>query len=70
MVSSICFLLWYYALSRVNSTKVSVSLLFVPVFALLFGWLQLDEALTVGLIIGVILIKVGVILVTVEKEEN
>ena len=48
LASAFSFFAWFYALSRLPAGKTTFSVLLVPVFALLFDWLQMDEPTHLG----------------------
>jgi len=65
--SAICYTLWYFVLEKVDTTVASVSLLFIPVVAQFFGWLQLGEVTNLGTAVGTILICASIYFVSQEK---
>jgi drug/metabolite transporter (DMT)-like permease len=67
LASAFCFTGWFFILTKIDTTVASVSMLFVPLFALLFGWLQLGESLSIEVMIGALLILTGVYFTTVQK---
>lgn len=68
LASAFSFFAWFYALSRLPAGKTAVSVLLVPVFALLFDWLQLDERITWETGAGCILVLAGIALVQRSEE--
>ena len=59
--SSLAFTIWFILLTVIDTVTASISILLVPVFGLLFGWLLLDEKLTLGVMLGSLLIIVGIV---------
>jgi drug/metabolite transporter (DMT)-like permease len=57
------YLAWMWLLGRYPAGKLSVFVFLTPVFALLFGALWLQEAVTPGLLVAVALVGVGIVLV-------
>ena len=54
---------WYYqGIQRIGAMKAGVFINFVPISAIIFGYLLLDEALTVSLAAGTVLVLSGVYL--------
>lgn len=58
--SGITFLLWNYALSRMDSTKASVFIYLIPIVAMLVGWAFMGETITIYMIIGFALTIIGI----------
>ena len=54
------FLLYYRGIDKIGVSRASVFINFVPVFAILSGWLFLNENITVSLCVGAIMVVVGV----------
>ncbi|WP_081412725.1 DMT family transporter [Fictibacillus gelatini] len=54
------FVVWFWVLKKMDASKASMALMFVPVLGILFGWLQLGETITVGIIVGALLICTGI----------
>jgi drug/metabolite transporter (DMT)-like permease len=67
---AVCFLGWYLVLAEADSTVAAMSILFVPVISLIFGWLQLGESVNLGVIIGMGLIAFGIYLVHSIKDKR
>lgn len=57
------YLAWMWMLGRYPATKISVFVFLTPLFALLFGNLWLNEAVTVSLLASLSLVAVGIVLV-------
>lgn len=51
------FVVWFWVLNQIQASKASMALMFVPVLALFFGWLQLHEQITIHIILGALLIS-------------
>jgi len=54
--SALSFVVWYAMLGDNDSTVASASILLVPVFSLLLGWLQLGERMEWGTVMGMLFI--------------
>lgn len=69
--TSIGYLLYFYLVERVGPTKtVSVTFL-VPLFGILWGVLLLNEQITVGTIVGLLVILAGIILMNgIQKQKK
>ena len=53
--------LWYYeGIREIGPMKASVFINFVPISAILFAWLILDEPVTASLLVGAVLVVSGV----------
>lgn len=68
--SALCFWLWYFVLARVDTLTATMSTLLVPVFALFFGYLFLDEQIGWGVVCGAGLIFFGIYLVQGKQREK
>lgn len=58
------FVVWFWVLNQIQASKASMALMFVPVLALFFGWLQLHEQITINIILGALLICCGIFMNT------
>lgn len=58
--SGITFLLWNYALSRMDSTKASVFIYLIPIVAILVGWAFMGETITFCMLLGFALTIIGI----------
>ncbi|WP_337995205.1 DMT family transporter [Paenibacillus qinlingensis] len=58
------FALWFYLLSKGDSTKTSAFHFLAPVFGVLFGYLFLAEPLHKEIAVGAVLVCVGIFLVS------
>lgn len=54
------FLLWSYALERTTPTPVAISVTVNPIASALLAAYVLDEAITINLVIGLLLVTVGI----------
>ncbi|HIE18396.1 TPA: EamA family transporter [Candidatus Bathyarchaeota archaeon] len=61
--SAIAFTIWIHLLREEEATVLSSSSLIVPMIALFFGWLLLEEIVEFQALIGAVLIILGVYLV-------
>ncbi len=57
------YLAWMWMLGHYPTTKISVFVFLTPLFALLFGALWLNEAVTTSLLAALVLVAVGIVLV-------
>ncbi|SDH41108.1 EamA-like transporter family protein [Alteribacillus persepolensis] len=69
VASAICFSLWYYLLTVINTVTAAISMLLVPVFGVLFGYLLLDESLTIPMIAGGLFILLGIFISQAELDK-
>ncbi len=60
VASAINFTIWFYLIKKVDINTATFSSMLVPVFGLLFDWLQLGNKLDTGIIVGGILILIGI----------
>jgi len=67
--SALAFVGFYWLLTKITATNISLILLITPVIALLLGWLILQEELAPAVALGALLILSGVY-VTLEKENG
>ncbi len=63
VVVSIGFLTWFWVLSIYPVANMAVFSFLAPVFGVFFGWLILDEQITINLIVALLLIALGIALV-------
>lgn len=63
------YLIFVWALGRMDATKVAVFLYAVPLVALLTSWIVLDEKLGLSVLAAAALVIVGVVLVQQERSE-
>lgn len=62
--SALAFMAYYWLLKKIEVTKLSLITFITPIVALILGWLILEEALTLYLLLGTILVIFGIWLVT------
>lgn len=67
LASALCFTVWFMLLGSLDMIGATMPSLLVPVFGLFFGWLLLDEVLTMSVMFGAGLILSGVFLTSVRK---
>lgn len=60
--TSIAYILYYWILEHIGSARTTMVTYLVPVFALLYGWLWLQEHIGVEAIIGLGLVLTGIML--------
>lgn len=70
LASALCFTVWYIIIDKIDMATATISTLLVPVFGLIFSHLLLGEKLTMGILIGSILIISGIIVSTRKKEST
>lgn len=58
------FVVWFWVLKKINASKASMALMFVPILGIVFGWLQLGENITISIIVGSFLICAGIFMNT------
>jgi len=63
VVVSIGFLTWFWVLSIYPVANMAVFSFLAPVFGVFFGWLILDEKITLSIILALLFIAVGIVLV-------
>jgi len=69
VVVSIGFLTWFWVLSIYPIANMAVFSFLAPVFGVFFGWLILDEKITLGIILALIFIAVGIALVNWQRKK-
>ncbi|MGP4073271.1 DMT family transporter [Piscibacillus sp. B03] len=67
LASALCFTVWFMLLGSLDMIGATMPSLLVPVFGLFFGWLLLDEVVTMSVVLGAGLILSGVFLASVRK---
>ncbi|MGM8212351.1 DMT family transporter [Virgibacillus sp. W0430] len=68
--SALCFTVWFFILSLIDMVTATVSMMLVPVFALLFGTILLGEQLAVSVLLGAVLIIVGVVIAQFKQKQT
>jgi len=63
VVVSIGFLTWFWVLSIYPIANMAVFSFLAPVFGVFFGWLILDEKITMSILLALLFIAVGIVLV-------
>ena len=58
------FVVWFWVLKKINASKASMALMFVPILGIIFGWLQLGENITISIVVGSFLICAGIFMNT------
>ncbi|QZT35296.1 DMT family transporter [Caldalkalibacillus thermarum TA2.A1] len=58
--SALCFTIWFYLLTRIDTATATISTLLVPFFGVMFSWLFLGEPLTLVMVCGGCLIVLGI----------
>lgn len=69
VASAINFTIWFYLIKELDINTATFSSMLVPVFGLLFDWVQLGSKLDTGVIIGGILILIGIYKVSNKKQK-
>jgi drug/metabolite transporter (DMT)-like permease len=67
--ASIGWTIWLYLLRKEDATVVSGSSFIVPLFALFFGWLFLEENITAESMLGSALVLLGIFLVNTKTSK-
>ena len=62
VASSLCFLVWNWAMKKLGAVIVTNYVYFNPVTAILFAWLILSEPITIYFLLGTMLILIGLYL--------
>lgn len=70
VVVSVGFLTWFWVLSIYPIANMAVYSFLAPVFGVFFGWLILDEQLTITIMLALGFIAVGIVLVNWPKSDN
>lgn len=63
VVVSFGFLTWFWVLSIYPIANMAVFSFLAPVFGVFFGWLLLDEKITLSIMLALVFIAVGIVLV-------
>jgi O-acetylserine/cysteine efflux transporter len=63
IASALAYVVWFHILSKVEASKASVTLLFIPVIGVLSIWLFLGEPLDVKTVFGMVMVVLGIALV-------
>jgi len=58
------FVVWFWVLKKINASKASMALMFVPLLGIIFGSLQLGENITISIVVGSFLICAGIFMNT------
>lgn len=66
IASAFAYVLWFYILSKVEASKASITLLFVPVIGVLSVWLYFGEQINLKTLIGMTMVLLGI--ATVNKK--
>ncbi|MXQ54262.1 DMT family transporter [Shimazuella alba] len=64
------FVVWFWVLQKINASKASMALMFVPILGILFGWLQLGENITMSIVLGTLFICAGIFMNTYNFKRN
>jgi drug/metabolite transporter (DMT)-like permease len=62
--TALAYLLYFRLIERVGPTRALTVSILVPFFGVLWGWLMLDEELTLGTFVGLAIVLLGVALAT------
>lgn len=58
--TAVTFIAWFWVLTKIEASLASMTLMAVPILGLFFGWLQLNETLTINILAGAFLICIGI----------
>jgi drug/metabolite transporter (DMT)-like permease len=64
------FVVWFWVLKKINASKASMALMFVPILGIIFGSLQLGEHITISIVVGSFLICAGIFMNTYNFKSN
>ena len=67
MCSSVAYLLYYRLIVDIGATKALSVTFLMPIFGILWGYLFLNEAITLAMILGTVLILIGTYLVVLKS---
>ncbi len=70
VVVSIGFLTWFWVLSIYPIANMAVFSFLAPVFGVFFGWLLLDEKITLSIMLALVFIAVGIVLVNWQSAQK
>lgn len=59
LCTGVAYILYFRLIANTGPTNASAVTFLIPAFAALFGWLFLDEAITLSMVIGALVILVG-----------
>ncbi len=62
--TSLGYLLYFRLIINVGAVKTLSVTFLVPVFGIVWGWMFLEEPLSLGMLVGLVIILLGVVLVT------
>ena len=67
LASGVAYIIYYWLLANLHATQASLVTYLIPLAALFWGWLALDESIGVGAVPGLVLIAAGVYLVSAPR---
>ena len=70
LASSVCFLLWNYALRNIGAVKTSVYIYLSPVITTIASFLILNETINAFTIIGMVLAILGLVLSSINPKKR
>jgi drug/metabolite transporter (DMT)-like permease len=70
IASTINFTIWFYLLKKLDTHTATSATMLVPVFGLLFDWLQLGKTLDTGIIVGGVLVLAGIYQVSKRQKSD
>jgi len=70
VASTTNFTIWFYLLRKLDIHTTTFSSMLVPVFGLLFDWIQLGNKVDTGVIVGGILILAGIYRISNQKSPH
>ncbi len=65
--SGVAYIIYYWLLATLHATQAAIVTYLIPLAALFWGWLVLDESIGLGALPGLLLIAVGIYLVSVPR---
>lgn len=67
--TAVAFVGWNWVLGNIEASIASISLMSVPILGLIFGAIQLHEAITQNVIIGAIFVCLGILFTSLPKKK-
>ncbi|WP_160140934.1 DMT family transporter [Bacillus sp. SLBN-3] len=67
--TAVAFVGWNWVLGNIEASIASISLMSVPILGLIFGFIQLHEAITRNVIIGAIFVCLGILFTSLPKKK-
>ena len=68
--TGLAFLGYVRLIDKIGAVKTSTVAYFLPIFGIIWGYIFLDEVITISIIIGCMTILIGIFLATSNKNEK